>query len=243
VPPDWIAVAGDCGSDTLSSVQIVGVDVCRGAWVAVALVDGAFAEARVFAELAALAKQYADARAVAVDVPIGLVARGRRRADEAARAFLAGGRLNSVFFVPSRSVLEAQDYVEARARAAALGDPGTSAQAYQLRHAIFEAEAVAASDPRLREIHPEVTFAAMAGRQLTAAKKTWNGLGERLELLEQGGIRLPRHLHTLGAAGIDDVVDAAAAAWSAARIAAGTAGSLPDPPEIGPTGEQIAIWY
>jgi predicted RNase H-like nuclease len=41
---------------------------------------------------------------------------------------------------------------------------------------------------------------------------------------------------------IDDVLDAAAAAWSANRIAKGEAVSLPDPPES-KDGLQVAIWY
>jgi predicted RNase H-like nuclease len=38
------------------------------------------------------------------------------------------------------------------------------------------------------------------------------------------------------------VVDAAVVAWSARRIAAGTASSLPDPPEDS-DGRAVAIWY
>ncbi|MFD8862917.1 DUF429 domain-containing protein, partial [Streptomyces sp. NPDC059590] len=41
----------------------------------------------------------------------------------------------------------------------------------------------------------------------------------------------------------DDVMDAAAAAWSAHRIALGTAVSLPDPPETTRDGLPVAIWY
>ncbi|NUP38908.1 MAG: DUF429 domain-containing protein, partial [Streptomyces sp.] len=41
----------------------------------------------------------------------------------------------------------------------------------------------------------------------------------------------------------DDVLDAAAAAWSAHRIALGTAASLPDPPETTRDGLPVAIWY
>jgi predicted RNase H-like nuclease len=39
------------------------------------------------------------------------------------------------------------------------------------------------------------------------------------------------------------VLDAAAAAWSADRIATGTAKALPDPPELTTAGRRIAIWY
>ena len=40
----------------------------------------------------------------------------------------------------------------------------------------------------------------------------------------------------------DDVVDAAAAAWSARRIARGAARSMPDPPERSSDGRPVAVW-
>jgi predicted RNase H-like nuclease len=42
--------------------------------------------------------------------------------------------------------------------------------------------------------------------------------------------------------GVDDVLDAAAAAWSACRILNGQAKSLPDPPEV-VDGYPVAVWY
>ncbi len=40
----------------------------------------------------------------------------------------------------------------------------------------------------------------------------------------------------------DDVLDAAAVAWSAGRIAHGQAVCVPDPPQTGDRGQPIAIW-
>jgi len=41
---------------------------------------------------------------------------------------------------------------------------------------------------------------------------------------------------------LDDVLDAAAAAWSAHRVATGVVQSLPEPPEI-VQGQLVAIWF
>ena len=41
----------------------------------------------------------------------------------------------------------------------------------------------------------------------------------------------------------DDVLDAAVVAWTAARIGAGVACSLPDPPQVDEEGHPLAIWY
>jgi predicted RNase H-like nuclease len=61
--------------------------------------------------------------------------------------------------------------------------------------------------------------------------------------LRAAGIELPDDLGEAGAAGVDDVLDAAAVAWSAHRIARGMARSLPEQPEPGPDGHAAAIWY
>jgi predicted RNase H-like nuclease len=41
----------------------------------------------------------------------------------------------------------------------------------------------------------------------------------------------------------DDIADALAALWTAERIHAGRAGSLPSPPAEDSAGLQMAIWY
>jgi predicted RNase H-like nuclease len=80
-------------------------------------------------------------------------------------------------------------------------------------------------------------------RPLPYAKNTWNGLMMRLELPRAHGLELPRTIEGGGKARANDIIDAAAAAWSAWRVARGQAGSLPDPPEVGPAGRAMAIWY
>ena len=106
---------------------------------------------------------------------------------------------------------------------------------------MIEIAAIAGSDDRVVEVHPEVSFTMMGGQHLTASKKTWNGLQERRRLLASVGIVLPDASEALVGIVSDDVVDAAAAAWSALRVADGTARSFPDPPESS-SGRPVAIW-
>jgi predicted RNase H-like nuclease len=62
--------------------------------------------------------------------------------------------------------------------------------------------------------------------------------------IERVGIVVPVDLGPAGrVAGVDDVLDAAVAAWSAQRIARGEARCLPDPPERDAEGRSVAIWY
>jgi predicted RNase H-like nuclease len=64
----------------------------------------------------------------------------------------------------------------------------------------------------------------------------------RRELLASAGIALSDDLGVAGRAAVDDVLDAAAAAWSARRVVMDEAISLPDPPEVFSDGLPAAIW-
>ena len=61
-------------------------------------------------------------------------------------------------------------------------------------------------------------------------------------MLARHGVVLPDTLGPAGQAPPDDVLDAAAVAWSAHRMATGAAESHPSPPEEC-NGSKIAIWY
>ena len=67
---------------------------------------------------------------------------------------------------------------------------------------------------RVVEGHPEVSFCAMAGQPLEHSKRSWNGMGARLDLLEKCGLELPADLGRAGSVQADDVVDAAVMAWT-----------------------------
>jgi predicted RNase H-like nuclease len=206
-------------------VLTLGVDAARGGWIAVALEDGRFAGAVVERRFPALLERFEEAAAVGVDVPIGLPRKGeQRRADVEARK-LIGPRRSSIFFTPSREALEATTYSDARLIA-----PSTSAQGWALRTAILDVDRV--RDPRLHEVHPEVSFAVLAGKPLAFAKRTWNGQRERLKLLRRAGIRIPDRLDA-GLVAADDVLDAAVAAWTATRIVRGEHVTLPGDPRPG----------
>src|SRR5687768_8917371 len=69
------------------------------------------------------------------------------------------------------------------------------------------------------------------------------GVVLRRRLLAREGVAIPDDLGELGEhAGVDDVLDAAVAAWSARRYAAGIARSYPDPPQVFSDGHPSAIW-
>jgi predicted RNase H-like nuclease len=196
--------------------------------VAIVLEAGRFARDALFRAVETDFGTLGDVAVIGIDVPIGF---GPRRADAAARSFLTGAA-STVFPTPTRELL---------------GQPfgpglGVSAQAHALGPRILHVTELARTDSRLYEVHPEVSFRAMnGGLPLRHRKKSAGGAVERLELLRRHGIELDR-LEAAGATPLHDVLDAAAAAWSSQRIAAGSACSLPDPPEI-VEGSAVAIWY
>jgi predicted RNase H-like nuclease len=222
----------------VSDAPVMGVDWYKAGWVAVVL--GGEPRAIVGADLGALIGRAGDVACVGVDMPIGPPESGPRESDLRARAFV-GPRRNSVFLTPPRAVLDAASYAEANERAAALpGGKKISQQAWALRHNIAAVAAVAGRDPRVIEVHPEVSFRAMAGEPLAFAKNTWNGQALRRALLARHDVALADRLDEAGGVPPADVLDAAAVAWTARRHARGESQSLPDGWSRGRPG---AIWY
>lgn len=227
----------------LETMSAVGVDGCRGGWIAVVLRDGGDAETVFAPSLPLVSARVPDALGFAVDIPIGLRRGARRRADVESRRLL-GPRRSSLFMTPTRQALEADTHAEATRRSVELTGEGISQQAYALRTKILEAEdwCVRVGVP-VWEVHPEVSFTLLLGHPALASKKTWAGMHERRTALEAAGISLGDGGEAGARAGVDDVLDAAVAAWSCRRLLRGEGVSLPTPPEIDhETGGRVAIW-
>jgi predicted RNase H-like nuclease len=220
--------------------RVLGVDGCRGGWVAVALEDGRFTTAWFAARFADLVGD--EATVIGVDIPLG--SNGARRAADRAARQLLGRRGSTVFDAPPREVLDAPDHSTANQRCRDRYGRGVSAQAWNLVPKMRDVEPHWHAAPhRIFEVHPELSFATMAGAVVEEPKQTWAGHRARARLLTDAGIRVPDEVGTAGAAGPDDVLDAAAVAWSAARIAAGTPRWVPEPVERDAADRPIAIWF
>lgn len=243
----------------MSAAWVAGVDGCRAGWIvalrplagpgdlALRLV-GTFAEVLVLPEMPEV---------IAVDIPIGLPERsgvGGRPADVAARSRL-GYRQSCVFAVPSRAAVMELDYRRSCEIARATSDPPrmVSKQTYHLFGKIREVDALMTPrvQTRVFEVHPELAFWAMNGeRPLSEPKKVKSrpyapGLDLRRALLAGAGYdvaRLDAFLIRAKQAGRDDVLDAAANSWTAARIANGVARRFPAEPELDARGLRMEIW-
>jgi predicted RNase H-like nuclease len=206
----------------------MGVDGWRGAWVGARL-DGRAVELLALPD-AAVVLAVPDVEVVGIDMPIGLSDDGVRLCDVEARRRL-GRAGSSVFPTPVRAVLATDDYAEARALSRAATDPprAPSAQSFQLVRAIRSLDDALGDPPtdRVVEVHPELAFRAL-DPAVRDPKGTARGMAQRLAAL--------RTVMDVDAALLDapprvpavDALDACAAAWSARRIADGTAECVGD---------------
>jgi predicted RNase H-like nuclease len=217
-----------------SSQLLVGVDGCRGGWVAVtAELDHPqrLVSVEVFEHIAAIFDRVRSGEfaMVTLDMPMGLTASGPRRCDIETRARL-GSRASSVFGTPPRPLLHCTTHREAVELGRSLDGRGISIQAFNLLPKIAQVDLALGEPPdpmlleRVVESHPESAFAELAGHPLATRKRTKEGREERLALLSSvfshGTDKL--HQRHRGAAG-DDVLDAAILVRTAHRVVTSTA--------------------
>ncbi len=206
-----------------------GIDGYPGGWVCANLTSSAITWET--AEVDAIATLLQRGTITGVDMPIGLTDSGLRECDSLARRELPGAA-SRVFATPPRAVLvlglgapnqEVQDLSRR------LTGSGVSRQALGLATRILALDSALAADPALTviEVHPELSFAALAGRVLDR-KKSAAGVGQRIAALLSWRTDIA---DVLAAAPpdvpADDALDALAALWSAVRWRDGRARTVP----------------
>jgi predicted RNase H-like nuclease len=238
---------------------LAGADGCVGGWLLVFVrPDGAeVPPPRIIPHFAEVLSAPETPAVVAVDIPVGLperVGSGGRPAENAVRPLL-GERQSSVFSVPARAAIYAEDYREACRIALGTSEPPrkVSKQLFNIAPKIREVDACLRATPqaaaRVFEVHPELAFWRLnGGRALDQPKKIKSrphepGLALRRRLLISAG--LPEHVVNARppkGAGGDDLLDALACAAIARRIYTVQARPFPDPPPRDSYGLSMAIW-
>ena len=230
-------------------MRVVGVDGCPGGWVTVAWdTERRTLTPSVHSSFAEMLAANEGAERIGVDIPIGLAVGVPRGADVAARRLL-GPRRSSVFPAPDPRLLGAATYAEAAALSRSLTGKGVTVQAFGIFPKVAEVNRAMppALQTRVFEVHPEVSFRALAGRPMAHAKKRPEGYEERCELLSAAlGIAIWSRAEARAVArpaGADDVLDAVVAAWSAHRDTIGQAERLPETPEVDGRGLRMEIIF
>jgi predicted RNase H-like nuclease len=223
--------------------MIAGVDGCKGGWIAA--IDGGNdrTEIRLFSTFSEVLTQ--GFSLIVIDIPIGLLPSGIRQCDSLARRRL-GPRHSCVFTAPIRPVLTASDRSEASKIWLGVEGKACTEQLFNILHKIREVDRVMtpALQRRVREGHPEVSFAMMnGGEPLLKGKKFRDGREERIRLLLKyfSNVQTRPDKSSLLKSKSDDILDAYACLWTARRISQGKEESLPEVPQHDERGLKAEI--
>lgn len=236
----------------MTRMRAAGADGCKVGWICVTRELGSGQiRSRCFATAADLFAQDPRPTALGIDIPIGLTEEGARECDKEARQLLGRPRASSVFPAPIRPVLAAESWEEACAIREGVDERRMSKQAWGIVSKIRDVDREMLRYPtmqrRIREVHPEVSFWAWAGRTMRYRKTSRAGREERLAVVEgyfgSGAFGAVRELYPVGRVGHDDISDAFAALWSAERILRGDEQTLPRHPPVDSRGLRMEIVY
>ena len=195
---------------------------------------------------------------VAVDIPVGLPGTGGRTADRAGRQLLKPKRTSCVFPAPALCILNVEDYNRAKKLSQEATGKRPTKQAHALLRKIREVRdavnpnnvytldsCIVSAAAWAVEVHPEVSFAKLAGHPIPDSKHKSTGVMQRIDAL---GAVFPNIADAMTAPeicwprpGRDDRLDAAAAAWTARRLFLGDADCL-GAGEEDDTGYPMNIW-
>lgn len=227
-------------------MRLAGIDGCPSGWVAVVAEAGSLASARQIhaPDLASFLLIEAIDFAV-IDMPIGFVDGPDSRDVELAMRARLIGKAHSVFPTPCRMALAEPVYQDACfVNEQALGKR-LPKQSFMLFPKMREIDGIIRKhgQERLREGHPEVSLAEMAGRPVLSKKRMPEGQAERVALLEARGLPARALLGGLvrKMMAADDVLDAAALLWSADRFSRGEHITLPPVPLRDAVGIEMSV--
>ncbi len=197
----------------------VGIDGCKGKWIAVALHTDSF-EVGKYDTIDEICEKYEDADAMLIDIPIGLpenIRQDEERPDKLLRMHLKG-KASSVFSVPCRQAVYEEDKEQAKALNHSVLGRSLSEQSLGIRASIRQVDCFLQQHPawknRLAESHPEYCFAVFNnGKPILESKMEEKGVKERFRVLSKYFPESPSVAENYLSAvpsrkKIDDVIDA-----------------------------------
>lgn len=171
-----------------SDGKYIGVDGCKGGWIA-AIYENEKLKLSKYSCIEELVSANEDYRELIIDMVIGLPSSNAEvRPDSAARALIPG-RTSTIFAVPSRQAIYADDKDEIReVNIKALGKD-LPAQTIAIIPKMRELDEFLQSHPnhknRLKESHPEVCFSRLKGSVIMSRKADGEGIAERVRILRE----------------------------------------------------------
>lgn len=174
---------------THKGYSCVGIDGCKGKWVVVCITENSF-EVGKFNTINDICNRYPDADSMMIDIPIGLAeSKSDVRPDRIVKKEL-GKKGSSIFGVPCRQAVYAEDKEAARERNIAVLGKSLSEQSLGIAKSIRQIDEFLQNNPqwknKLVESHPEFCFSKLNGnRPVLEDKKADVGQQKRLEILQR----------------------------------------------------------
>ena len=212
--------------------NFVGIDACKDGWVVVSCNSSSFSEAKAhhYEKLSQLTEKFSNDSIIIIDIPIGLEVNSPNRiCDVEARKFL-GIRSSTIFSPPCLEAVFSENYNQARAINLTNTGKSISKQSWFLSKKILEAREFSEKNFKLKEGHPECSFAEFEGKPLIDKKKSTRGLFKRIHILEQLGFRPPLLAEMLPEntpIKADDLLDATILCWVANKFYNGESKKFP----------------
>lgn len=208
-------------------MTLAGIDGCKNGWI-VALASEwpchAPIQIRFCADFHAVVELTAKARAVAVDMPIGLPGDAAPRACDLEAKQALGAQRSSIFLAPPRRTLDAPTPTEFQRLHREIRGVGAGLPVWGIVPKMREVNLILEADPQLQdrvfEFHPERTWRRLAGGTTLSSKKTAAGILDRIAILNRvaGAWTSPAPREIPGKPAIDDVLDAISGLAAAARF-------------------------
>ena len=221
----------------------IGVDGCRGGWIAAVLDHGDMKLLR-YDNLSSLIEEYPAFDAFLIDMAIGLRnSTNEIRPDNEAKKEL-GPKASSVFPIPSRDAVYADgEEAQKQANIRTLGK-SLAKQSIAIIPKIRELDAFLNAHPeyknKILESHPEVDFARLNGSVLMSRKKEEPGPSQRIailsEFLDQKELYRMYDKAKELRCNQDDLIDAICLAVTGALYAHGQYETIPAEPELDERG-------
>ena len=246
--------------DLRSSVEglHVGIDGCKGGWIAATLNNGKL-DVSKYGSVLEIIRALPAAKEYLIDMVIGLPENQKEaewRPDAAARKEL-GKRGSTVFSVPCRQAVEIGEGEPINAKIASkqretnseVLKKSLSAQTINIIPKIRELDRFLLENEGYRDLfcesHPEVCFGRLNGAVLQTKKKAGDGIEERKKVLQKFVVkeeleRVTALAKKYGCA-VDDILDAACLAVAAALKAQGVCETIPEEPHADSRGLRMQL--
>lgn len=167
----------------------VGIDGCKGKWIAVSLTEDGF-KVEKHTTISDICRQYSNADTMIIDIPIGLPeGKDDIRPDRFVKKEL-GKKGSSIFEVPCRGAVYAEGKDDARLKNINVLGKSLSEQSLGITKAIRQVDQFLQENPiwknRLLESHPELCFSKLNNNQpVLENKATTEGQQKRLDILRR----------------------------------------------------------